>query len=107
MDDLDKVIVITGFAEVGPWGSFRTRWEMEIRGQFTIEGCIEMAWIMGYIKHVDGRLKDGSLYIGWVDAKISEPVDDKDVRGRYEKEILAHAGVRLIDKEYFKIFGLL
>ena len=41
--DLDKVIVITGFAEVGPWGSSRTRWEMEARGEFTIEGCIEMA----------------------------------------------------------------
>jgi fatty acid synthase subunit alpha len=96
MVDLDKVIVITGFAEVGPWGSSRTRWEMEARGHFTIEGCIEMAWMMGCIKHFDGRLKDGSLYVGWVDSKTSEPVDDKDVRGCYEKEILAHAGVRLI-----------
>jgi fatty acid synthase subunit beta len=41
--DLNKDIVITGFAEVGPWGSSRTRWEMEARGEFTIEGCIEMA----------------------------------------------------------------
>jgi fatty acid synthase subunit alpha, fungi type len=98
MVDLDKVIVITGFAEVGPWGSSRTRWEMEARGHFTIEGCIEMAWMMGYIKHFDGRLKDGSLYVGWVDSKTSEPVDDKDVRGRYEKEVLTHAGVRLIGK---------
>ena len=96
--DLEKVIVVTGFAEVGPWGSSRTRWEMEARGQFTIEGCIEMAWIMGYIKHFDGRLKDGSLYVGWVDAKSGEPVDDKDVRSQYEKEILDHAGVRLIGK---------
>jgi fatty acid synthase subunit alpha, fungi type len=62
--DLDKVIVITGFTEVGPWGSSRTRWEMEARGEFTIEGCIEMAWIMGFIKHFDSRLKDGSLYVG-------------------------------------------
>jgi fatty acid synthase subunit alpha len=91
--DLDKVIVITGFAEVGPWGNSRTRWEMEARGEFTIEGFIEMAWMMGYIKH---RLKDGSLYAGWVDSKNGEPADDKDVRGRYEKEILTHAGVRLM-----------
>ena len=96
MLDLDKVIVVTGFAEVGPWGSSRTRWEMEARGEFTIEGCIEMAWMMGFLKHFDGRLKDGSLYVGWVDAKSGEPVDDKDVRTRYEKDILAHAGVRLI-----------
>ena len=96
MLDLDKVIVVTGFAEVGPWGSSRTRWEMEARGEFTIEGCIEMAWMMGFIKHIDGRLKDGSLYVGWVNAKSGEPVDDKDVRAHYEKDILAHAGVRLI-----------
>jgi fatty acid synthase subunit alpha len=37
--NLDKVIVITAFAEIGPWGSSRTRWEMEARGEFTIEGC--------------------------------------------------------------------
>ncbi|KAH7884386.1 hypothetical protein F5I97DRAFT_1968464 [Phlebopus sp. FC_14] len=100
--DLEKVVVITGFAEVGPWGSSRTRWEMEARGEFTIEGCIEMAWLMGFIKHFDGRLKDGTLHVGWVDAKSGEPVDDKDVRGRYEKEILSHAGVRLIEPELFR-----
>lgn len=81
MLDLDKVMVITGSAEVGPWGSARTRWEMEARGEFTIEGAIEMAWMMGYIKHFDGRLKDGSLYVGWADSKSGELVDDKDIRG--------------------------
>ena len=99
--DLDKVVVITGFGEVGPWGSSRiTRWEMETRGEFTIEGCIEMAWIMGHIKYFDGRLPDGTLYVGWVDAKSGQPVDDKDVRGKYEKDILEHAGVRLIGALY-------
>jgi len=96
--DLEKVVVITGFGEVGSWGSSRTRWEMEARGEFTIEGCIEMAWLMGFIKHFDCRLKDGLLYVGWVDSKTNEPVDDKDVKGRYEKEILLHAGIRLIGK---------
>jgi len=50
---------------------------------------------MGYIKHFDGRLKDAS-YVGWVDSKSGEPVDDRDVMGRYEQGILAHAGIRLI-----------
>ena len=101
--DLEKVIVVTGFAEVGPWGSSRTRWEMEARGEFTIEGCIEMAWIMGYIQHFNGRLKTGELYVGWADAKSGEPVDDKDVRARYEKEILQHAGIRLIGSSWLPI----
>jgi fatty acid synthase subunit alpha, fungi type len=96
MIDLDKVVVITGFAEVGPWGGSRTRWEMEARGEFTIEGCIEMAWMMGYIKHHNGRLKSGELYVGWVDSKSGEPVSDGEVKKRYEKDILAHSGIRLI-----------
>ncbi|KAF8816257.1 hypothetical protein BYT27DRAFT_7208450 [Phlegmacium glaucopus] len=29
--DLEKVVVITSYGEVGPWGSSRTRWEMEAR----------------------------------------------------------------------------
>src|SRR6266699_4473302 len=28
--------------------------------------------------------KDGTLHVGWVDAKTGEPVDDKDVHGKYE-----------------------
>lgn len=35
--DLEKVVVITGFGEVGPYGSSRTRWEMEAQGEFSIE----------------------------------------------------------------------
>lgn len=99
--DLDKVVVVTGFAEVGPWGGSRTRWEMEARGEFTIEGCIEMAWMMGYIKHHNGRLKNGELYVGWVDFKTGEPVSDGEVKKRYEKDILAHSGIRLIEPELF------
>jgi fatty acid synthase subunit alpha len=99
--DLEKVVVVTGFAEVGPWGSSRTRWEMEAKGEFTIEGCIEMAWMMGFIKHFDGRLKDGKTWVGWVDAKSGDPVDDKDIQAKYEKEILAHTGIRIIEPDLF------
>ncbi|KAL7810421.1 fatty acid synthase alpha subunit [Trichoderma gracile] len=100
MVDLDKVVVVTGFAEVGPWGNSRTRWEMEAYGEFSLEGCIEMAWIMGLIKNHNGPLK-GKPYAGWVDAKTGEPVDDKDVKQKYEKHILEHSGIRLIEPELF------
>lgn len=100
--DLDKTVVITGFAEVGPWGSSRTRWEMEAYGQFTIEGCIEMAWMMGMIKFVDGKLKSGKAYVGWVDGKTEEPVSDLEVKTRYEKDILDHSGVRVVEPELFR-----
>ncbi|KAL4801748.1 hypothetical protein BDV18DRAFT_164560 [Aspergillus unguis] len=101
MVNLDKVVVVTGFSEVGPWGNSRTRWEMEANGKFSLEGCVEMAWIMGLIKHHNGPIK-GKSYSGWVDAKTTEPVDDKDVKAKYEKYILEHSGIRLIEPELFK-----
>ncbi|VDC05508.1 unnamed protein product [Peniophora sp. CBMAI 1063] len=93
--DLEKVVIIIGYGEVGPWSSARIRWEMEAHGELTLEGCIEMAWMMGYIKHLDERLKDGSPHVGWVDSKSGEPVDDKNIKGKYQQDIITHAGVRL------------
>ena len=61
------------------------RWRREASSQLRV---VEMAWMMGYIKHFDGCLR-------WVDSKNDKPADDKDVRGRYKKEILTYAGVRL------------
>jgi fatty acid synthase subunit alpha, fungi type len=100
MVDLDKVVVVTGFSEVGPWGNSRTRWEMEAYGQFSLEGCVEMAWIMGLVRNHNGPLK-GKAYSGWVDSKTGEPVDDKDIKAKYEKYILDHSGIRLIEPELF------
>ncbi|KAJ2054929.1 fatty acid synthase alpha subunit Lsd1, partial [Coemansia sp. S146] len=100
MVNLDKVVVITGYGEVGPHGNAETRWEMEAYGEFSLEGCIELAWIMGLIKHFNGTLKStGTMYVGWVDAKTEEPIRDIDVKPRYEEYILAHTGIRLIEPE--------
>ncbi|KAJ2058736.1 fatty acid synthase alpha subunit Lsd1 [Coemansia sp. S146] len=100
MVNLDKVAVITGYGEVGPHGNAETRWEIEANGEFSIEGCIELAWIMGLIKHLNGTLKStGAMYVGWVDAKTEEPIRDIDVKSHYEEYILAHTGIRLIEPE--------
>ncbi|KAJ2342288.1 fatty acid synthase alpha subunit Lsd1, partial [Coemansia sp. RSA 2671] len=99
MVNLDKVVVVTGYGEVSPYGHAETRWEMEAYGEFSLEGCIELAWIMGLIKHFNGRLKNKQLYSGWVDAKTEDPVEDKDIKARYEKQILEHTGIRLINGE--------
>ncbi|OAV85760.1 hypothetical protein PTTG_30288 [Puccinia triticina 1-1 BBBD Race 1] len=102
MLDLDKVIVIAGYAEVGPFGSSRTRWQMEAKGEFSIEGLLKLATITGLIKFVDGKLKNGKQYVGWVDAQTEEPVDDSQVKSKYEAQILAHTGVRFIEPELFR-----
>ncbi|KAJ2874506.1 fatty acid synthase alpha subunit Lsd1 [Coemansia aciculifera] len=92
MANLDKVVVITGYGEVSPLGSAETRWEMEAYGEFSLEGCIELAWIMGLIKHVSS-----AEYTGWVDVAVGEPIRDMDVKARYEEYILAHTGIRLLE----------
>ncbi|CEH12095.1 sterigmatocystin biosynthesis fatty acid synthase subunit beta [Ceraceosorus bombacis] len=100
--DLHQVVVATGFGEIGPYGSSRTRWEMEVSGSFTIEGCIELAWMMGFISWTKGPLKNGQPHVGWVEAKSGEPISDADVKAKYEKEIRTHTGVRLLEPELFR-----
>ncbi|KAL3656950.1 hypothetical protein V7S43_018155 [Phytophthora oleae] len=84
MVDLRQVVVVTGFGEVGPWGNARTRWEMESYGEFSLEGCVELAWLTGRILFDKGN---------WVDAKTKEVVPDHQVKARYEEDILEHSGI--------------
>lgn len=98
MVDPSSTIVIVGFSELGPWGSARTRWEMENQGKFTQEGYVEMAWMMNLIKHFDGEEK-GKYYVGWVDAKTGEHVHDHEVAEKYGHQISEHCGVRLIEPD--------
>ncbi|KAI8324908.1 hypothetical protein GQ54DRAFT_255713 [Martensiomyces pterosporus] len=100
MANLDKVVVVTGYGEVGPFGSAENRWEMEAFGEFSLEGCIELAWVMGLIRYHRGPLAGTDVvYTGWADAKTGEPVRDTDVKARYEEHILKHTGIRLIEPE--------
>jgi phosphopantetheine--protein transferase-like protein len=115
MVDLDRTVVVVGFGELGPWGSSRTRWEMECFGQLSLEGVIELAWLTGKIRFHNGPLDPQSAtkaswtvseaerraYIGWADAESGAPVRDWEVKARYEEGILEHSGVRVIEPELF------
>ena len=98
--NLDRVVVVTGFAELGPLGNSRTRWDMEAHGIFSMEGCIEMAWIMGLIKHHTGPIKGkAGQYSGWVDCKSLQPLTDKEIKCNYEKHISEHSGIRIVEPD--------
>ena len=47
-DDLDvdpaDLVVIVGGAELGPYGSSRTRFEMEVDNELSAAGVLELAW---------------------------------------------------------------
>ena len=98
MVDHSSTVVVVGFSELGPWGSSRTRWEIESKGEISQEGFIELAWIMNLIKHFNGDTSTGH-YVGWVDVKTNEQVHDSEVEAKYGRQILRHAGIRLIEPE--------
>jgi fatty acid synthase subunit alpha, fungi type len=100
MIDTSSTVVIVGFSELGPWGSSRTRWDIERQGKLTQEGYIEMAWIMNLIRHFDGEAK-GKHYVGWVDAETGEQVPDDQIEEKYGTYILDNSGIRLVDPELF------
>ncbi|KAI8460227.1 hypothetical protein BY996DRAFT_6613162 [Phakopsora pachyrhizi] len=99
MIDLDKVIVIAGCTELEPFGSLRTQWQMEAKGEFSIKGLLELGSITGLIKFVDGKMKNGKQYVEQVDAKTEEPVYHYQVKPKDKAQILAHTGVWLIEPE--------
>ncbi|KZL82748.1 fatty acid synthase subunit alpha reductase [Colletotrichum incanum] len=99
MVDLSRVVVITGFSELGPCGSSRTRWEMEADGVLSLEGCIEMAWMMGFIKYSKDVMKDRQTWTGWVDATTLAPLEESEIFSRYMSSILEHTGIRKIEPE--------
>ncbi|KAI1146573.1 hypothetical protein F4825DRAFT_456355 [Nemania diffusa] len=99
MVDLSRVVVVTGFSELGPYGSSRTRWEIEANGTLSLEGCVETAWTMGLIRQHSSTNKDGTRSSGWVDSKTMLPIEDQEVASRYMPTILEHTGIRVIEPE--------
>ncbi|KAK8069369.1 fatty acid synthase alpha subunit FasA [Apiospora phragmitis] len=98
--DLDRVPVIVGFGEIGPYGNSRTRWQIEVDGTFSVQGCLEMAWMMGLVKYHNGPLQyDGKSqhYCGWVETSCSKPITGMEIKAKYEEQILSSSGIRIIE----------
>lgn len=83
---------------LGPCGSTRTRWEAECSGTFSVDGCVELAWVMGLIKYHNGPLQ-GKDYCGWLDASTKAPITDGEVKTKYEEFIIEHTGIRVIESQ--------
>ncbi|KAL3458179.1 hypothetical protein BJX64DRAFT_292440 [Aspergillus heterothallicus] len=96
-------VVVVGFAELGPWGSARLRWQMESQGQLSPAGFLEMAWLMNLIRHEDKPGPD-KHYVGWVDTQSGSPVADTDIPALYGDRIRAQAGIRPLPSDSREIF---
>ncbi|TGL61117.1 type I polyketide synthase [Leptospira sarikeiensis] len=92
--DLSKTVCIVGFAELGPAGSSNTRWELEKSGILSLEASLELAWMMGFVKY---QASDKGR--SWTDSETGEAVEEWEIKSKYEEKILAHTGIRIIDKD--------
>lgn len=91
-DDLDvdpaDLVVIVGGAELGPYGSSRTRYEMEVDNELSAAGVLELAWTTGMIRWEDDPQP------GWYDTETGDLVDESELVERYHDAVIERVGVR-------------
>jgi len=90
--DLDvdpaDLVVIVGGAELGPYGSSRTRFEMEVENELSAAGVLELAWTTGLIRWHDDPQP------GWYDTESGDLVDESELVERYHDTVVERVGIR-------------
>ncbi|MCV7173340.1 DUF1729 domain-containing protein [Mycobacterium manitobense] len=90
--DLDvdpaDLVVIVGGAELGPYGSSRTRFEMEVDNELSAAGVLELAWTTGLITWEDDPKP------GWYDAASGDLVPEEELVERYHDTVVERCGIR-------------
>ena len=81
-------MVIVGGAELGPYGSSRTRFEMEVDNELSAAGVLELAWTTGLVKWEDDPTP------GWYDTETGELVDEGELVERYHDAVVERVGIR-------------
>ncbi|TPG33229.1 DUF1729 domain-containing protein [Mycobacterium hodleri] len=91
-DDLDvdpaDMVVIVGGAELGPYGSSRTRFEAEVSGELSAAGVLELAWTTGLVKWEDDPKP------GWYDTASGDLIDEGELVERYHDAVIERVGIR-------------
>ncbi|MEZ4475409.1 MAG: acyltransferase domain-containing protein [bacterium] len=87
--DPRQQVVIVGFGEVGPCGSARTRFDLEVSEQLSAASILELAWMTGLVRYE----RDG-----FVDVESGEPVPEAELAGRYGDVVRRRAGIRWIEQ---------
>lgn len=87
IDPADLVVIVSG-AELGPYGSSRTRFEMEVDGELSAAGVLELAWTTGLIKWEDDPKP------GWYDTASGDLVPESELVERYHDTVVEKCGIR-------------
>jgi fatty acid synthase, bacteria type len=88
--DIDPadLVVIVGGAEIGPYGSSRTRFEMEVDNELSAAGVLELAWTTGLIRWEDDPQP------GWYDTQSGDLIDESELVERYHDTVVERCGIR-------------
>ncbi|MFW0787361.1 fatty acid synthase subunit beta domain-containing protein [Gordonia sp. CPCC 206044] len=89
----EDLVVIVGAGELGPYGSARTRFEMEVDEKLSAAGVVELAWNTGLIQW------DTAPKPGWYDTESGDPVAESEIAERYHDEVVARCGIRRYQDE--------
>ncbi|MGB3303452.1 MAG: fatty acid synthase subunit beta domain-containing protein [Gordonia sp. (in: high G+C Gram-positive bacteria)] len=84
----EDLVVIVGAGEVGPYGSSRTRFEMEVDEKLSAAGVLELAWSIGLITWEE------TPKAGWYDVESGDPVAESEIADRYHDTVVERCGIR-------------
>ncbi|BDH56460.1 hypothetical protein MTP03_13990 [Tsukamurella sp. PLM1] len=84
----EDMVVIVGAGEVGPYGSSRTRFEMEVDERLSAAGVAELAWVTGMITW------ENDPEPGWYDAESGELVPEAELADKYHDAVVERCGIR-------------
>src|SRR5690606_12269797 len=86
--DLSDMVVIVGAGELGPYGSARTRFEMEVSDELSAAGVLELAWTTGMVTW------ENEPKPGWYDTETGEYVPESELAGKYHDAVVERCGIR-------------
>jgi len=84
----EDMVVIVGAGELGPYGSSRTRFEMEVSDELSAAGVLELAWTTGLV------VWENEPKAGWYDAESGDLVPESEIAERYHDIVVEACGVR-------------
>lgn len=82
------LVVIVGAGELGPYGSSRTRFEMEVDEELSAAGVLELAWNTGLLTW------ENDPVAGWYDTESGELVPEAEIAERYHDAVVERCGIR-------------
>ncbi|MEV0367118.1 fatty acid synthase subunit beta domain-containing protein [Nocardia fusca] len=86
--DLTDMVVIVGAGELGPYGSARTRFEMEVSDELSAGGVLELAWTTGMVTW------ENDPKPGWYDTESGDYVPEHELAERYHDAVVQRCGIR-------------